>query len=113
MRNRALVWTAALVGAGLLSSGAPADAGRPSGPRAPSTVECQEAAATLTVQHRAPVHTGPKGSSPVAWFAARGTSYRIGGYCDNSAGNRWYCVSACDFDEGATGRWVWEEYFRP
>lgn len=81
-------------------------------PAATRSISCDAAGATPTVWYRAPVHTQPKGTSPVAWVAASGKTYRIGGYCDDSAGNRWYCVASCDFDDGVSGYWIWEEYFR-
>jgi hypothetical protein len=113
MQNRVSLTLAALVGVGaLLTTGASPATAAPSAARPPGGVECKETGGHLTVQHRAPVHTAPSGKSSIAWIAAKGTTYRIGGYCDNSAGNRWYCVAGCDFDDTPTGRWIWEEYFR-
>lgn len=112
MKNRASLTLAVLVGVGgLLTTGtSPATAASSTARPAPA-IECREAAASLTVKHRAPVHTAPSGRSGVAWIAAKGKTYRIGGYCDNSAGNRWYCVAGCDFSDAPTGFWIWEEYF--
>jgi hypothetical protein len=112
MKNRVSLTLAALVGAGgLLTSGPSPAAAAPSTARPPGTIECHESGGSLTVQHRAPVHTQPSGKSSIAWIAAKGKTYRIGGYCDNTAGNRWYCVAGCDFSDNPTGRWVWEAYF--
>ncbi|WP_067436310.1 hypothetical protein [Nocardioides jensenii] len=116
MKNRLLLSSAVLAGAGLLSTGVPwpaaaSAASASPAPASAASIECHQAAATLTVQHRAPVHTLPKGSSGLAYFASAGTSYRIGGYCDNSFGNRWYCVGGCDFESSLYGFWIFEEYF--
>lgn len=97
MKNCLFLPLAALAGAGgLLASGtSPAAAGGTVRPAA--SLECHKAAASLTVRHRAPVHTRPSAAAHVAWFAAKGKRYRIGGYCDNFLGNRWFCVAGCDF----------------
>lgn len=104
-----LTCTGGLLAAGSTSAVASSDAST-AGPSARAI--CREAAGNLTVRHRAPVHTQPSGRSPVDWIAAAGRTYRIGGYCDNSAGNRWFCVARCDFSGTPSGRWIWEEYFR-
>jgi hypothetical protein len=113
MKNRVSLTLAALAGVGgFLTTGASPAVAAPSTAQPVSAFECRAASAHLTVQHRAPVHTQPSGKSSIAWIASKGKTYRIGGYCDNSAGNRWYCVAGCDFDDTPTGRWIWEEYFR-
>ena len=78
---------------------------------ASAPITCKEWPATLTVKRRAPVHTAPSGRSGVMWFAAKGRTYSIGGYCDNAAGNRWFCVAGCDFRDVPQGFWIWEDYF--
>lgn len=113
MKNTLLLTVATLAGiGGVLASGTPAAAAEAPAARAAGQIECHEASARLTVQHRAPVHTAPSAAAHVAWFAAKGKTYRIGGYCDNSHGNRWYCVAGCDFSDTPKGFWIFEEYFR-
>ena len=115
MNNRLFLIPAVLAAGvgGLLTTGtSPAAAeAPPAQPRA--TIECHKTAGSLTVQHRAPVHTRPRAASHVMWFAAEGKTYRVGGYCDNSAGNRWFCVASCDFKDTPRGFWIFEAYFLP
>ncbi|MDF1603961.1 hypothetical protein [Nocardioides sp. YIM 152315] len=99
-----------LLAAGSTSAGAASPEGPSAGPSAQAV--CREAAGNITVRHRAPVHTGPSGRSPIDFIAAAGRTFRLGGYCDNSAGNRWYCVARCEFSGTPSGLWIWEEYFR-
>ena len=113
MKNRVSLALAILVGlANLLTTATSPATAVSSSARPAAAISCRAGAASLTVQHRAPVHTHARGSSSIAFVAAKGTTYRIGGYCINSAGNRWYCVAKCDFSDTITGLWVWEEYFR-
>lgn len=113
MKNRVSLALAVLVGVGsLLMTGTSPAAAVSSTARPTAAFDCKAGAGSLTVQHRAPAHTQPSGKSSIAWIAAKGKTYRIGGYCDNSAGNRWYCVADCDFSDTPTGFWIWEEYFR-
>jgi hypothetical protein len=113
MKNRVSLTLAAFAGVGgLLTTGTTPVAAASLPEKQAAAFECREASGHLTVQHRAPVHTQPSGKSAVDWIASAGKTYRIGGFCDNSAGNRWYCVARCDFDDTPTGRWIWEEYFR-
>jgi hypothetical protein len=115
MRKRALTTLVVLTcTGGLLAAGttsASAASTDTSNARAGQFI-CRTAAGNLTVRHRAPVHTQPSGRSPIDFIAASGRTFRIGGYCDNSAGNRWFCVARCDFSDTPSGRWIWEEYFR-
>lgn len=112
MKNPISLTLAVLAGVGgfLTAGTSPATAASSTAQRS-AAIECHEASATLTVQHRAPVHSEPSGTSSVVWIAAEGKTYRIGGYCDNDAGNRWYCVAGCDFSDAPRGFWIWEEYF--
>jgi hypothetical protein len=115
MKNlTALALTGLVAAAGLLTASTSPAAASPttSSSAASGQITCVEWPGALTVKRRAPVHTAPSGKSGVAWFAAQGKGYRIGGYCDNSAGNRWYCVAGCDFSDAPTGFWIWEDYFR-
>jgi hypothetical protein len=113
MQNRLSLTVAAIAGVGaMLSTGSSPAAAAPTTAQPAAAYSCHPGAASLTVQHRAPVHTQPSGRSSIAWIASAGKTYRIGGYCTNSAGNRWYCVAGCDFSDTPTGRWIWEEYFR-
>lgn len=110
MKKLALALTALVGMGGLLTTGpsivtSPAQAApaQPAG-----RIDCDRTSANLEVKHRAPVHTRPSGKSPVSFVVSAGKVLRIGGYCDNSAGNRWYCFADCGISEG---NWIWEEYF--
>lgn len=112
MKKLLFLSIAALLGATLATSAVPgAFAQTGSAPTSGRSFECHSVSTVLTLQHRAPVHVRPYGKSPVAYFAARGSDERVGAYCDNSDGQRWYCIAACDFDSSLNGFWVWEEYF--
>jgi hypothetical protein len=113
VKNRLFVPVVVLAGAaGLLASGtSPAAAEAPTA-QPTASLECHKAAASLTVRHRAPVHTRPSAAAHVMWFAAKGKTYRIGGHCDNSIGNRRYCVAGCDFRDTPKGYWIFEEYLK-
>jgi hypothetical protein len=115
MNNRAFLIPAVLVAGvgGMLTTSTTPAAAEPATAQPRATIECHETAGSLTVRHRAPVQTRPSAASHVMWFAAKGKTYRIGGYCDNSIGNRWYCVAGCDFKDTPKGFWIFEEYFKP
>lgn len=114
MKNRWFLTAAVLMAGvgGVLTTGTSAAAAEAPTAQPSAMIKCHPGTGFLTVKHRAPVHTQPSAASRVKWIASKGATYRTGGYCDNSYGNRWYCVAGCDFRDNPRGYWIWEKYIK-